>query len=42
MGFGFDLMFTLVPILSLLVFGLVFGVVIASLVRSGRQWHTAI
>ena len=39
MGFGFDLMFTLIPILSLLIFGLVFGVIIASLVRRGKQWH---
>lgn len=39
MGFGFDLMFTLMPILSLLIFGLVFGMIIASFVRSGKQWH---
>ena len=40
MGFGFDFMFTLVPILSILIFGLVFGLIIASVVRSGKQWHT--
>lgn len=39
MGFGFDFMFALMPIISLLIFGLVFGVIVASLVRSGRQWH---
>lgn len=39
MGFGFDFMFTLMPILSLLIFGLAFGVIAASLVRSGKQWH---
>ena len=40
MGFGFDFVFTLVPILSILIFGLVFGLIIASVVRSGKQWHT--
>ena len=39
MGFGFDFMFILMPILSLLIFGLAFGVIAASLVRSGKQWH---
>lgn len=39
MGFGFDFMFTFVPIMSMLIFGLVFGVIVASLVRSGKQWH---
>ena len=39
MGFGFDMMFTLVPIMSMLIFGLVFGVIAASLIRSGKQWH---
>ena len=39
MGFGFDFMFTLVPIMSMLIFGLVFVVIVASLVRSGKQWH---
>lgn len=39
MGFGFDFMFTLVPIMSLLIFGLAFGLIIASIVRSGKQWH---
>ncbi len=39
MGFGFDFMFTLVPIMSLLIFGLAFGMIAASLVRSGKQWH---
>ena len=39
MGFGFDFMFTLVPILSILIFGLVFGLIIASVVRSGKQWN---
>lgn len=39
MGFGFDFMFTLIPILSLLIFGLAFGVIAASLVRSSKQWH---
>ena len=39
MVFGFDFMFILMPILSLLIFGLAFGVIAASLVRSGKQWH---
>ena len=39
MGLGFDFMFTIVPIMSMLIFGLVFVVIVASLVRSGRQWH---
>ena len=39
MGFGFDFMFTFVPIMSMLIFGLVFGIIVASLVRSGKQWH---
>lgn len=39
MGLGFDFMFTLVPIMSMLIFGLVFVVIVASLVRSGKQWH---
>ena len=39
MGLGFDFMFTLVPVMSMLIFGLVFVVIVASLVRSGRQWH---
>ena len=40
MGFGFDFMFTIIPILSLLIFGLAFGVIIASIIRSGKQWHS--
>ena len=39
MGFGFDFMFTFVPIMTKLIFGLVFGVIVASLIRSGKQWH---
>ena len=39
MGLGFDFMFTLVPVMSMLIFGLVFVVIVASLVRSGKQWH---
>jgi len=39
LGLGFDFMFTLVPVMSMLIFGLVFVVIVASLVRSGKQWH---
>lgn len=34
-----DLMFTLVPIMSMLIFGLTFGLIIASLFRSAKQWN---
>lgn len=37
MDYGFRFMFALTPILSLLIFGLAFGTIIGSLVRSAKQ-----
>ena len=34
-----DFMFFLAPIMSMLIFGLAFGLIIASFVRSAKQWN---
>ena len=39
MGFGFDFMFSVFPIVWLLTFLLIFGVILVSVGRSIKQWN---
>ena len=39
MGFGFDIAFTIFPILFGLMFLLVFGLILTSIIRSMKQWN---
>ena len=39
MGFGFDFLFSVFPIIWLLMFLLIFGVILVSIGRSIKQWN---